>query len=167
MKRHSASFMAISLATVVSILTVGLTVSLSVRQGAFDRGVKACVSAIAIRVPQRDAAADFERGERRFFFNGFNEWDLRRSAKGVVLKRNPAGGLLKGCSKDEPNVWRELPFGAFSRYMLVRHGDPFNGSIDPIYSPRTACGKADEIYIRTYNAEMARISPSSIKEYCD
>jgi hypothetical protein len=50
--------------------------------------------------------------------------------------------------------------------QAIRQGDPLKGSVDPIYSPRTACGKAEEGYIRAYNVEMARISPGSIKEYC-
>ncbi|MCW1430605.1 hypothetical protein [Novosphingobium sp. JCM 18896] len=167
MKRRDATFLSVCLATVVGILVVGLVIALGVRRSAFDQGVKACVAAISQHDPRHDALVDLGRGEARFFFDMKNEWDwMQRVAEGAIPFRDAAGRVSRQCWQDDPKVWRELPFQVFSVHMLVRKGDHYTGAADPVNSPRTACGQAEEDYIRAYNAEMARLNPRSIVRYC-
>ncbi|MFT4026708.1 MAG: hypothetical protein QM676_07900 [Novosphingobium sp.] len=154
-------------AVIIGILTVGLVVAISSRRAAFDRGVEVCTGAIDKQSAAEDARMDLQRGERRFFFDYGGEFDDKGMATGLVLQWSSKGIPLKGCrSKLPPAEWRTRAFQSFADYRLIRLGDPFTGRVDPFYSPRTVCGKAYEKYIRAYNAEMAKLSPGSIKEYC-
>lgn len=166
MKRRSVTFLAVSMATIMSVLTAALaagTAIWSVRKK-FEDGVRTCVAAISAQHPQRNALEDFKRGEQRFFFQNTSEWDLLQGvAPGVMSERLASGRTVEKCGT--ATVGLRTPFPLFRRFIRMGRGsDPYR--IDPFYSPRTACGRANDEYIRAYNVEMARVSPASVASYC-
>ena len=135
------------------LLIVGLlmwNVTLAHKLGE-DRSSLRCVRKVTLRDPVTDAAADFRRGETRFYFSSHDGY----------VPSFTADGLSPECSGDfnNPSLHRD-PFPALGNRIIPETDGPDK---DP--DPNT-CGMVIDAYIRRYNEAMARLSPRSIRSYC-
>ena len=150
--RFSAVLIAV-LGILASLLVGGLLMwnaSLSQELRA-ERSSLICVRKVTLSDPVADAAADFNRGERRFYFRGHNGYVPTFTADGVPAECN---------GNENDRSLRRDPFPALPSRTV-------SGTVGPDSDPNpNACGMVIDAYIRRYNAAMARLSPQSVRRYC-
>jgi hypothetical protein len=124
-----------------------------------DLGLRAaCMSAVRKVDPATEARRDISRGEDRFFFQTHNGVVLKATADGVGVAQQPFQECEQSIGQKRG---RPRPFSEFS--SAFRRPGQYCCDQDP---PLTDCGMAVDRYVRSYNAEMAKVSPKSVVKYC-
>ncbi|PEQ14392.1 hypothetical protein B2G71_01995 [Novosphingobium sp. PC22D] len=142
----------IAVSIFVVLLAVGLVWS-SASWSRADReaqGIAACLDAVDARDPARAAREDLARGEDRPFFVS------RPVAPGAAVALGISGCAAGGAFTDN----RPFPFDR--SFALAPRGERAASGVSDL----TECGRAQEVWVHAYNAELARLDPRVSAKYC-